>query len=554
MNDVEQSIVAIAKYVKDETTKMRFQIESKKTTDTEKTSALEKKIDNLQNQISDVKGMFSKNTYVEKEKLEQQLKELQKHTAQIPNSKISAIEQQIEELQKQNVSQHMNSKISALEQQVKDIQKHNVTQIPGSKISALEQQMEDLQKHSVSQIPGSKISALEQQMEDLQKHSVSQIPGSKISALEQQVSELKKMISSHSANRGDLDAQISDIKSQLSEPSAKLVALEQQMEELQKHSVSQVPSSKITALEQRIAELQKQSTAYDALSADIRSLRSSMIAKSDIDQWKKSFYKYDGMFERVSSAERKIAEMSYMKSALDDLNGKIENIAGKNNDIVEIDELVLDKYSNNIDKRMSEMEEEFQNRIDGLKMVLEEEAKNIMSGASKTEIEAMKQEAEKIKAGMQGMSKKLMILDDEEGVDISSVDKRMQDLKKSLSEMQSEIEKMKSGDYDTVSLRREVEAIKDRVKSSDEHIKTIATKHMMKQFEDFTHYLDKKMPDIVTIDEFQKHMDSMNARMQSIEAPDMRNLAAKVDVLERSINMMIKQLNSVYLSMPTVVE
>ena len=444
MNDIEQSIVAIAKYVKDETTKIKLQVSAQETGGPwiEKTSVLEKKVDDIQNKIS---GIMSSSTPPHETS--------NKGKTLILENKISDLQNQISSIKDTLSGVHIDKE--GVEKQMKEM---HFKQSP--KITALEQQLEELQKH----------------------HAAPSV----------------------------LASDIENIKSKM------------------------------------------------VTKSELESLKSSMTAKAEIDNVKSSFSKYDGLFERVNSTERKIAEFSYIKRMLDEMKNNFNEIktatTGAPSDIVEIDKLVLDKYRNNIDKKISEMEQEFQNRIDGLKMVLEEEAKNILAGASKTEIETMKQEGEKIRLDMQGMSKKLMILEDEEGVDISSVDKRVQDLKKSLSDMQSEITKMKNEDYDNISLRREVEAIKERVKSPDEHIKTIATKHMMKQFEDFTHYLDKKMPDIVTLDEFQKYMNSINSRLQSIEASGMRNLSAKVDVLERSINIMITQLNNVHLSMPKIVE
>ena len=88
----------------------------------------------------------------------------------------------------------------------------------------------------------------------------------------------------------------------------------------------------------------------------------------------------------------------------------------------------------------------------------------------------------------------------------------------------------------------------------ESNMKMASLKMLTQQLNDFAKSMDKRLPNVVSREEYVRQMADVNQRVRTIEAPDLSPLAGRVGALERKIEEVASMMRGVYNRIPIVVE
>lgn len=98
------------------------------------------------------------------------------------------------------------------------------------------------------------------------------------------------------------------------------------------------------------------------------------------------------------------------------------------------------------------------------------------------------------------------------------------------------------------------ETLMQRVGTIERDLESRATAIVSKEIAAFAEALDKKFPDLITKADFATWSRAVAQRVQTIEAPDLRPLAERIDRLELRLNELTALIKEIAVRMPIVVE
>ena len=215
----------------------------------------------------------------------------------------------------------------------------------------------------------------------------------------------------------------------------------------------------------------------------------------------------------------------------------------------------FDKHINDILDQFKDMEahdvKDMAKHLKEAKEMLEEESvsrqsfeKRIMDLESKTEkidsmeIHDIERLAEEMKAAKDSL--------EEESVTRQSLEKRLRNVETELGQVR-DIETGQAGSSD-------VTKINNRIQDMESNMKLMTVKLLTQQLNEFAKSIDRRLPNIVSREEYLRQVADMQQRLRNIEAPDLAPLGARVERLERKIEEIAGMMRGMYNRIPIVVE
>ncbi|MFH1631130.1 MAG: hypothetical protein ABIA21_02815, partial [Candidatus Aenigmatarchaeota archaeon] len=88
----------------------------------------------------------------------------------------------------------------------------------------------------------------------------------------------------------------------------------------------------------------------------------------------------------------------------------------------------------------------------------------------------------------------------------------------------------------------------------ERELEIIIVREVGKHINDFAVSVDKRFPDVVTKEDFDKWADSVAMRVRDIETPDMTPLSQRLDVLENRVSEIANTFRLIAGRLPLVIE
>ena len=117
-----------------------------------------------------------------------------------------------------------------------------------------------------------------------------------------------------------------------------------------------------------------------------------------------------------------------------------------------------------------------------------------------------------------------------------------------LREMNDMMQKIKS--LENVDISK----VSNRLQDMESNMKMQTVKLLTQQLNEFAKSLERRLPNIVSREEYMRQIADINQRMRTIEAPDLSPLGARVGRLEKKIEEIAVMMRSMYNRVPIVVE
>jgi len=136
-----------------------------------------------------------------------------------------------------------------------------------------------------------------------------------------------------------------------------------------------------------------------------------------------------------------------------------------------------------------------------------------------------------------------------------SLEKNLADMERVVGEMKekySGIQKLEHMDFEKVE--QEITAFRESIKNAEREMHLKVMDVITQQLNEFAKTLDKRIPDIMTKDEFARSLAEIKTRLQHVQAPDLTPLALRVGQLEREVVNISNMMHSMYNRVPIVVE
>jgi len=101
---------------------------------------------------------------------------------------------------------------------------------------------------------------------------------------------------------------------------------------------------------------------------------------------------------------------------------------------------------------------------------------------------------------------------------------------------------------------QEVHRLLEKVNRFEKELEMIIMKEVDRHITDFAVNIDKKFPDLLTKDDFNRWADSVAVRIKAIEVPDVTPLAQRIDILERRVSEIANTFRLMATRLPVVIE
>jgi len=133
-------------------------------------------------------------------------------------------------------------------------------------------------------------------------------------------------------------------------------------------------------------------------------------------------------------------------------------------------------------------------------------------------------------------------------IDRASMERHVQTIDSGLKEMNDMMQKIKS--LENVDISK----VSNRLQDMESNMKMQTVKLLTQQLNEFAKSLERRLPNIVSREEYMRQIADINQRMRTIEAPDLSPLGARVGRLEKKIEEIAVMMRSMYNRVPIVVE
>ncbi|MEM7819698.1 MAG: hypothetical protein QXD48_02610 [Candidatus Aenigmatarchaeota archaeon] len=106
-----------------------------------------------------------------------------------------------------------------------------------------------------------------------------------------------------------------------------------------------------------------------------------------------------------------------------------------------------------------------------------------------------------------------------------------------------------------VELEHELSEIKSKKDERLEmNVSGVVNKLVAKNLEEFMKVLDRKIPHIMTREEYMRYISDLNKRIENIRSPDLSDLIKRIEIIEQNLNEISKMILSIYNRIPVIVE
>ncbi len=156
------------------------------------------------------------------------------------------------------------------------------------------------------------------------------------------------------------------------------------------------------------------------------------------------------------------------------------------------------------------------------------------------EVEEMKEIAKNIKEAKDAL--------EDESVNRLSVEKRLGSMEAKVNKISEIAEHMENVEG------LDIQKLSNRISDIESNMKINTVKLLTQQLNEFAKSVDRRLPNIVSREEYARQIADLNQRMRTVEAPDLSPLGARVERLERKIEEVASMMRQMYDRVPIIVE
>lgn len=217
----------------------------------------------------------------------------------------------------------------------------------------------------------------------------------------------------------------------------------------------------------------------------------------------------------------------------------------------------LEQKKSEIESRIRGMEEKFYSQIQ--KLDSERESMDSRMGMIESGIKQMKELGldegpDELKKRLEkDMRAKINEMEKYLGETTSRFSARLNEVKSRVDEEAKELSKI-MGSGEIKKLRDDIYEQKKNIDGFEKKLEMIALKTTTKQLEEYSKMLDKKLPEIMTKEDYQRIMNIVNQRIKMPDIPDLKIIKDRVGVLEKNIEQIAAETRSIYGRLPFIVE
>jgi len=148
---------------------------------------------------------------------------------------------------------------------------------------------------------------------------------------------------------------------------------------------------------------------------------------------------------------------------------------------------------------------------------------------------------------------------EEESINRMSTEKRFAEFERALRERQSALEAKVNKASEIASHIENVEGLDiqklgGRINDMESNMKLNTVKLLTQQLNEFAKSVDRRIPNVVSREEYMRQVADLNQRMRTVEAPDLSPLGARVERLEKKLDEIAGMMRQMYDRVPIVVE
>jgi chromosome segregation ATPase len=187
-----------------------------------------------------------------------------------------------------------------------------------------------------------------------------------------------------------------------------------------------------------------------------------------------------------------------------------------------------------IDKRLQAAEEE----LSGFEHVEREslmKLSRVIDEFRKNELEKQKHDFEEFKHAL-----------DEESAKRISLEKMHNETEATLKALEYKVGRIENVD--------DLASLGGKIHDLERNMKMASVRLLTQQLNEFAKAMDKRLPNIVSREEYRRELADVHQRLRTMESPDLAPLGARVERLERKIEEVVGMIRSVYNRVPVVVE
>lgn len=234
-----------------------------------------------------------------------------------------------------------------------------------------------------------------------------------------------------------------------------------------------------------------------------------------------------------------------------------------------------------LEENMKSLTLDFTRRINEMKKLVDEEAARFKDFVNEKELQEIRNELEELRRAADDKDADRMSLDkrlgdleymtkdmnaseeinsikqglENETANRLSLEKNLSDMEKIVTEMKEKyagVQNLEHMDFEQVE--QEITAFRESLRSAEREMHLKVMDVITQQLNEFAKTLDKRIPDIMTKDEFARSLAEIKTRLQHVKAPDLTPLALRVEQLEREVANISNMMHSMYNRVPIVVE
>ncbi|GEM_PF-5291803 len=476
------------------------------------------------------------------------------------------------------IAKHVKSELDEAKQAKPKVPAADVQELKQykEKIGALEAAVRTITKHVKDELEATKKEVKEAQLKtmlDLKRAQPQQDDG-KISDVERRLNEEIERVEEFVADSNKVLAE--DTEKKFSQELARLEDLI--------HDSSHVLTEK--GMEGYIAKINKVKQSlerYVNVKAQLLETRINEI--SEMVKGMEASRDFLQMDEKITGLEsRMVTEIGDVKRNIEGIDGmkrEIDHVKG----YIELQksggDAAMAETRAKMEENMKKMSLDLTHRMNQMKRTIDEEAQRFKDLVGEQEVQAIRNELEELRHSMDNENANRLSLeknfDDLENTiknfnvreEVESVKRSIENetanrlsLEKSLADMEKNVTEMKekySGvmkleHLDFEKVEQEIAAFRDSVKSAERDMNLKAMNIITEQLNEFARTMDRRMPDLMTKDEFLVSLAGIKAKMQNIQAPDLRPMALRVEQLEREVGNISNMMHAMYNRLPIVVE
>ncbi len=539
LREMEASIKAVAQFVKDQTEKLEEQLGSKGAGDVE---YLKDEMEELKRRIESLgdEKEFSRLQFKKLDKLEENLDErmskleesarqkgddrlkktLQDTRAELDGlrrdltSKVQFVEQKMDKINQPELNlEDLATGVEKLEREVKDLRDKKSAPVPDYR-----KELDKASSEIMDRVKG-RMSEQERMLNDISSRTRHFDNRPEIEELRRDIySRMSKLEASRTSGddewKGNITEKIGMIDNKLNES----LVTKNQLNDLERNLGEMRASlGRIKSSGERLSMQNQQPVHYD--NNEIAELKGAL---EDVSVSRIAIEKrLDDMTSKLENYE------NYMRDSLSQAsrpgNGDVEKLGksprqAQDHELDEIRELAMQLV-----KEREEMEKEVVNRMSLERRVneMEQKMKNINMAAEEVE-----------------------------DLDINrlSMERRVQLIDEKLRDMQGSLQKL--GNLENLDMPK----LAGRLQDMESSMKMQTIKILTQQLNEFAKSLDRRLPNIVSREEYMRQVADINQRLRNVEAPDLSPLAARVARLEKTIDEVAGMMRSMYNRVPIIVE